>query len=105
MPFVNGSIAGAQTGWSNILARAAVGILLFELVSGLAITLGPFHPAIQWGLVLHTVAGVLTVAPLLWYCARHWKNYSDQALSDVLLLGYVGVGALATCLLSGLLVT
>lgn len=94
-----------RAGWSTALARAAAAILLFELVSGLAITFGPFRPAMEWGLLLHTVAGVITIAPLAWYFVRHWKDYSDQALSDVLLLGYVGIGALAVCLLSGLLVT
>ena len=94
-----------RTHWSSILDRVAAAILLFELVSGLAITFGPFHPAVEWGLLLHTVAGVITLAPLAWYCARHWKDYSGQALSDVLLLGYVGIGALAICLVSGLAVT
>jgi hypothetical protein len=95
----------ARAGWSNLLARAAGAILLFELVSGLAITLGPFRAATEWGLLLHTLAGAVTIAPLAWYFVRHWKDYSDQALSDVLLLGYVGIGALAICLVSGLLVT
>ena len=95
----------ARAGWSNPLARTAAAILLFELVSGLAITFGPFHPATEWGLLLHTVVGVITIAPLVWYFVRHWDDYADQALSDVLLLGYIGIGALAICLLSGLLVT
>jgi len=94
-----------RVGWSSLLARATGAILLFELVSGLAITLGPFRAATEWSLLLHTVAGVITVAPLAWYLVRHWKDYSDQALSDVLLLGYVGTGALTICLVSGMLVT
>jgi hypothetical protein len=94
-----------RVGWSSLLARATGAILLFELVSGLAITLGPFRAATEWGLLLHTVVGVVTIAPLAWYLVRHWKDYADQALSDVLLLGYVGIGALAICLVSGLLVT
>ena len=36
---------------------------------------------------------------------RHWKDYAGQALSDVLLLGYVGLGALAVCVVSGGAVT
>jgi hypothetical protein len=95
----------SRTGWSSGLPRAAAAILLFELVSGLAITFGPFHPTVEWGVLLHTLIGVLTIAPLVWYCVRHWRDYRDQALSDVLLLGYVGVGALAICLISGLVVT
>lgn len=95
----------ARAGWSKPLARTASAILLIELVSGLAITFGPFHPANEWGLLLHTVIGVITIVPLVWYFVRHWDDYADQALSDVLLLGYVAIGALAICLLSGLMVT
>jgi len=94
-----------RTGWSSVLSKAAAAILLFELLSGLAITFGPFHPAVEWGVLLHTIIGVLTIAPLVWYSIWHWQDYRDQALSDVLLLGYVGVGALAICLVSGLVVT
>src|SRR5215469_2335309 len=93
-----------RTGWSGVLSKAAAAILLFELLSGLAITFGPFHPAIEWSVVLHTIVGVVTLASLVWYSAAHWKDYRDQALSDVLLLGYVGFAALAVCLISGLLV-
>lgn len=93
------------TGWAPALARASAAILLFEFVSGLAITFGPFHAAVEWSLLLHTVAGVLTLAPLTWYFIRHWKDYEGQALSDVLLLGYVGLVALAVCALSGVAVT
>ncbi|HET7346176.1 MAG TPA: multiheme c-type cytochrome [Acidobacteriaceae bacterium] len=99
------SVRHNGTGWSSALSRAAAAILLFELISGLAITFGPFNPSTQWGLLVHTVVGVLTVALLVWYVVRHWQTYSDQALSDVLLLGYVAAGALGICLISGLLVT
>ena len=93
-----------RTGWSGVLSKTAAAILLFELLSGLAITFGPFHPAIEWSVLLHTIVGVITLAPLVWYSVAHWNDYRDQALSDVLLLGYVGLGALAVCLVSGLLV-
>ena len=93
-----------QAGWSATLSHAAAGILLFELVSGLAITFGPFHPLTEWSLLLHTLAGAIALEPLAWYCARHWRNYAGQALSDALLLGYVGAGGLAICLISGLLI-
>ncbi len=94
-----------RTGWSSLLARVVAGVTLFELVSGLAITFGPFHAAVEWGLLLHTALGLLAVAPIAWYLARHWEDYVSQALSDVLLLGYVAMGALAVCVVSGLIVT
>src|SRR5512142_938398 len=105
MATMKNSIGSAQSGWLERLSRAASGILLFELTTGLAITFGPFHPAIEWGLILHTLIGLVAIAPLGWYCARHWRHYSDQALSDVLLLGYIGIGALCVCVVSGLLLT
>jgi hypothetical protein len=37
-----------------MLSRTAAAILLVELLSGLAVTLGPFHPAVEWGVLLHT---------------------------------------------------
>src|SRR5690242_7380094 len=98
------SVRHNGTGWSSALSRAAAAILLFELISGLAITFGPFNPSTQWGLLVHTVVCVLTVALLVWYVVRHCQTYSDQSLSDVLLLGYVAAGALGICLISGLLV-
>src|SRR3974390_1031781 len=101
------TVSGAQvrTGWSTALSRVVGALLLFEIISGLAITFGPFHPAIEWGLLLHTMVGLVTVAPLALYLMWHWSDYTDQALSDVLLLGYVGLGSLAICIASGLLVT
>jgi cytochrome c554/c'-like protein len=94
-----------RTGWSSALAQAVGGIFLFEVVSGLAITLGPFHPLIEWGVLAHSIVGLLMIAPLVWYVVLHWKDYISQTLSDVLLLGYVAVGALGICVISGLWVT
>ncbi|HET9801868.1 MAG TPA: multiheme c-type cytochrome, partial [Candidatus Acidoferrum sp.] len=93
-----------RTGWSGILARVVAGVTLFEVVSGLAITFGPFHAVVEWGLLLHTALGLLAVVPMVCYLVSHWKEYVSQALSDVLLLGYVAIGALAVCVVSGLAV-
>ena len=79
--------------------------LLFEAVTGLAVTFLTFHAAIEWGVLLHTLAGVALLVPTVWYCVAHWLDYRRQALSDTLLLGYVGLGGLLVCSLSGLVVT
>src|SRR5215472_2587839 len=83
MEHLHGCAVRGQSGWASALSRSAAAILLFELISGLAITFGPFHPITQWGLLLHTVIGILTIAPLVWYFARHWKNYAGQAILAV----------------------
>lgn len=95
----------SHTGWSSFLSRGIGAALFFELVSGLAVTFGPFHPAVEWGLIFHSVVGILAVGPICWYFLQHWKSYRSQAMSDVLLLGYAGACVLAVCLLSGLLLT
>ena len=94
-----------RTGWSARLSRGAAAALLFLTVTGLAITLGPFHSAVQWALLLHTVVGVACLAPLAWYILRHWLDYRAYQWSAVLLLGYVTAAALLVCLVSGLVVT
>ncbi|MGE5645740.1 MAG: multiheme c-type cytochrome [Acidobacteriota bacterium] len=99
------SPARLRTGWASLLARLTVAVLLFETLTGLAVTLAPFHAAIEWAILLHTAAGVATLAPLAWYFAQHWLDYRSQALSDVVLLGYVGVVSVFVCSLSGAVVT
>ncbi|MBI3681278.1 MAG: hypothetical protein HY235_12895, partial [Acidobacteria bacterium] len=100
-----GSAQRIRTGWATLLAGVAAAILLFEAISGLAIAFGPFHPVIEWGLLVHTLAGVITFAPLAWYLVQHWRDYSGQTLSDVMLLGYAGLIALAVCAVSGFILT
>ncbi|HLK32062.1 MAG TPA: multiheme c-type cytochrome, partial [Terriglobales bacterium] len=94
-----------RIGWSSLLSRSVAAVLLFETISGLAISFGPFAPGTEWGLLLHTMAGIIALLPLIWYSVRHWKSYADQALSDVLLLGYIAIAALGICVASGLILT
>ena len=92
-------------GWASLLARLASAALLFELISGFAITFGPFHAVVEWDLLLHTLFGVLTLAPVGVYLWRHFEDYRGQAMSDVLLLGYVALLAMVLCTVSGVMVT
>jgi cytochrome c554/c'-like protein len=94
-----------RTGWASWLARVTFGGFLFGAASGLVITLAPFHPAVQWTIVVHTAVALALTVPMAWYAVVHWLDYRRYALSHVVLLGYVGVAALAVCLASGLVVT
>ena len=91
--------------WCSVLSRTAAGFLVFQFLSGLAVTFAPFRPATEWSLLLHTMVGSLAITALVWYSARHWKSYAEQAMSDVLLLGYVGITGLTICLMTGLWLT
>jgi hypothetical protein len=79
--------------------------LILEALSGLAITCSPFHPAVQWTVIAHTVIGALTLLPLAAYTARHLGQYRTYAPSHVTVLGYVATVALLLCALSGCIVT
>ena len=94
-----------RTGWGTLLARLSMGVVAFETVSGLAVTFSPFHPVVQWGLILHTLIGVAFLFPLAWYYTAHWLDYKRYALSQTVLLGYVGVVGLLLCSVSGVVVT
>ena len=41
--------------WESRLARLAMAGIVFEGISGLAITCAPFHPLIQWNVIIHTI--------------------------------------------------
>ncbi|MDX1631856.1 MAG: multiheme c-type cytochrome [Thermoanaerobaculia bacterium] len=94
-----------RTGWSSWWTRMALAALLLESVTGLMVTFAPFHATVEWGLLLHTVVGLLILVPLTWYTFIHWWDYKRYNLSDAVLLGYVGGVALLACALSGVVVT
>ncbi len=94
--------ARTQYGWASWLARFSLAVLLFETVTGLAVTLAPFHPAVQYSVLVHTALGALTLLPVAWYGLRHWQDYRPWALSHVTVLGYVALLGLAVCSVSGL---
>jgi hypothetical protein len=94
-----------RTGWSGHLSWISGAALLFLTATGLAVTFGPFHRLVEWGLLLHTAVGVLLLLPFAWYLARHWLDYKSYHLSHIVLLGYVAGVALIVCLVSGAVVT
>ena len=94
-----------RTGWLSLLAKGTMAWLVLETLTGLAVTFGPFHPAIQWSVLVHTLAGAALLVPAIWYCVVHWLDYKEQAVSDVVLLGYAGAVSILVCCVSGSVVT
>jgi hypothetical protein len=88
--------------WRSRLAIFTAGILIFLTLSGLAIWLLPFSAFNQINVLLHTLIALLALAPVGWYCVRHWLFYRRYSLTHIKLLGYFGAGALSICVISGL---
>lgn len=92
--------------WSRPLTIAAVSLLVFEIVTGLAIWLLPFSLSAQMTVLAHTVGGVVLLGPYLVYQIRHWKAYfSDRTLDYLKLTGYVSLAATVVALVTGLVLT
>ena len=94
-----------RTGWGSLLARFCFGLLVFELMTGLAITFVGFNAAIQWSVIVHTVAGLIMILPTSIYCLKHWQDYRRYGMSQVVLLGWVALWGLLVCLISGCVLT
>lgn len=91
--------------WRARLSIASAGFLLFLSLSGLAIYALPFSVFSQISVLTHTLAGLLTLAPLLWYVWRHWQVRGGGNLSHYQVLGYIAAALLLLCSVAGLVVT
>jgi hypothetical protein len=95
----------ARSPWRSRLAVASLAFLLAETVTGLALRFAPFHAWNQWNVLIHTAIGALFLVPVVYYSVQHWQHYRKQGLSDLVLIGYFATLFLATCLVSGVVVT
>ena len=100
-----GAATELKTGWSSRITRLAAAALLFLAASGLLITFGSFGATVEWTVLLHTLVGLITLLPIIWYSIAHWQDYKRFNMSDVILLGWVSAVALILCLVSGVVVT
>lgn len=91
--------------WSLRLAGWTAGALAFLAISGLLIWFAPFSEFIQVTVLAHTFVALVFLAPVSWYCVRHWLVYRNYPFTHVKLLGYLGVFVLFGCIVSGLVLT
>src|SRR5262245_26703168 len=94
-----------RDGWGASLTICGTSALAFLTFSGLAIWLAPFGAFAQITVLLHTLAGLAVSVPVAWYCWRHWRSYRSRPLTHVKLVGYVALGVLAVCAVSGFVLT
>jgi hypothetical protein len=91
--------------WRSKLTGITGALLLFEIITGLALYLLPFSQLNQFGLILHSILGVLMVLPVFWYSYQHWKKRYGGNFNHFQLLGYLSVLLLLVSFISGLVVT
>jgi len=91
--------------WRSSLTGLIGALLVFESITGFAIYLLPFSEFNQFGVILHTLLGIVMLLPMLWFVVRHWLVRGKGNLSHYQLLGYVSLVFLVICTISGLVLT
>ena len=83
----------------------AGGGLLFTVLSGIVIWLGPFSIATQMAVLFHTLIGAALLLLLTACLLRHWLATRKQTKWTSNISAYAGFWLLAVCLAAGLVVT
>ncbi len=91
--------------WRARLAVVTMVGLAFEALTGLLIYLAPFGVFTQYGVLFHTLVGIVWGGVFGWYIARHWWLRFHGKFNHVQLLGYVAFGLIAACVVSGAVLT
>lgn len=100
-----GARVNAVAEWRSRLAAFTGGVLLFLTVTGLAIVLFPTARINEYGVLVHTLVGILTLPPIAIYSYRHWLVRRVGSFSHHQLLGYAALVTLVICSVSGLVET
>jgi hypothetical protein len=91
--------------WRSKLTGLTGSLLLFEIITGLALYILPFSELNQFGLILHSIFGIAMLLPIFWYSYNHWKKRYGGNFNHFQLLGYLSVLLLLLSCVSGLVVT
>jgi hypothetical protein len=102
---VSAATIDAAREWRSSLTGLIGALLVFETITGFTIYLLPFSEFNQFGVILHTLLGIVMLLPMLWFVVRHWLVRGSGNLSHYQLLGYVSLAFLVICTISGLVLT
>ena len=91
--------------WRSFLTWMTTAILIYGLLSGLAIWLLPFGAFTQYSIIIHSIIGLLSCAPVCWLVYLHWRRRNLSLPPPVRIVAYGATLLLALCLLTGVVVT
>jgi hypothetical protein len=83
----------------------SIGLLLFETITGLLIWAAGFTVWNQFGVLWHTVVGVIMVGPVGWYLGQHWWRRFRGKFNHYQLLGYLSAAIFVVLCVSGFVLT
>ncbi len=91
--------------WQERLLLCVSGLLVFETLTGLSMYLLPFSVPNQVAVLLHTLIGLIFVAPYAWYQLRHWRLYRERQMTHIKLTGYFAMVACIALVVSGVVLS
>jgi hypothetical protein len=100
-----GSAEMVIRGWSSVLAIVVTSLLLVQSLTGIWIFVAPFSLSSQFQLLLHVGAGLLMLVPYAVYQIWHLWVWGAQKATAVMVLGYLLMVLVLTCVVSGLVLT
>lgn len=98
-------VAPEVKAWPVLVLALSTGLLLYEVMTGLALYFMPMGEMIPSEVLLHSGIGILLILPLVIFQLRHWRSHRDKGTFLVRILGYTGVLATSGIALSGLVLT
>ncbi len=92
-------------GWASVAAVCVATTIFLEAVSGLWLYLAPFSDLSQVLVLFHVSAGVLLLAPALYYLVWHFLAWRAQKQTVISIMGYALSLVVAVCAISGIVLT
>ncbi len=99
------AIDKSEQGWKSKLSGLTSALIFYGFISGLLIYLLPFSQFNQFTVIVHTVIGIISLLPIIYYCWTHWKIRRGGTLNHYQLLGYAGLFFLLFCVVTGVVLT
>lgn len=91
--------------YRSLLTWVATAIIVYSLLSGLAVELMPFSVFAQYSILVHTIVGLVSIGPLLAIEYYHWQRRKGDATTVIARVAVAAMLTLGFCLLTGLLIT
>jgi hypothetical protein len=88
----------------TLLTWIASGLLLYLLVSGALIFWLPFGAYAQYSVIVHSMAGVVALLPIVVVVIMHWRRRETSISGTPASIAKVGVAVLAISIASGLMI-
>ena len=91
--------------WRSFLTWMTTSIIIYGILSGLAILLLPFGTFTQYSVLVHTAVGILSCVPVCWLIYLHWRRRHENTPPLVARVAMMATTLFAICILAGIIMS